>query len=115
MLTKMKVRWWKRIWNRCEACFLEQNSILWPHLSRTINLLVIVNVSLFFLTGAVTRQGYYFPLIALCLLAAANFLILLPLGLQARLPFYSLVMILCLLAAWFLGASILYWLKHGGP
>ncbi len=109
-----KPPWWKRIWNRCDRCFQDQNSILWPHLSRTINLLVILNISLFFLTGAVTRQGYYFPLISLCLLALANFLILLPLGLQARLPFYFLVMSLCLVAAWFLGASILYWLKHGG-
>jgi hypothetical protein len=76
--------------------------------------MVIVNISLFFLTGAVTRQGYYCPLISLCLLAVANVLILLPLGLQARLKFYLLVMSLCLVGAWLLGASILYWLKHGG-
>ena len=68
MLSDAKPPWWKRIWDSCDQCFREQHSILWPHLSRTINLLVIVNISLFFLTGAVTRPGYYFPLISLCLL-----------------------------------------------
>lgn len=113
-MNNAKAPLWKRIWNRCDRCFQDQNVILWPHLSRTINLLMILNISLFFLTGAVTRQGYYFPLISLCLLALANMLILLPLGFQARLRFYLVVMSLCLVAAWFLGASILYWLKHGG-
>lgn len=88
LLSHAKPPRWKRIWDCCDQCFREQNSILWPHLSRTINLLVIVNISLFFLTGGVTRSAYYFPLISLCLLALANLLILLPLGLQARLPFY---------------------------
>lgn len=53
-------------------------------------------------------------MIALCLLALANLLILLPLGLQARLAFYFLVMSLCLVAGFLLGASILYWVRHGG-
>jgi len=111
-MTSTKSPWWKRLWDRCNQIFQEQSVYLWPHLSRAINLMVIVNVSLFFLTGTV-RHGYYFPIISLCLLALATLLILLPLGLQKELPFYFAVMGLCLTAGWFLAASIVYWFKHG--
>jgi hypothetical protein len=103
-----------RLWQRCDRCFREQSIYLWPHLSRAINLLVMVNISLFFLTGAVTKQGYYFPLVSLGLLALGVLLILLPLGLQDRLAFYFSVLGICLAAGWFLGASIMYWLQHNG-
>jgi hypothetical protein len=59
----------REIWHRCDQCFHEQNVFLWPHLSRAIGLMVILNTSLFFLTGAVTHGGYYYPVIALVLLA----------------------------------------------
>lgn len=84
------------------------------HLSRTINLLVVLNISLFFLTGAVGSGGYWFPIVSLCVLALAAFLTLLPLGLQNWLPFYLFVLMLCLASGWFLGASIHYWFKQGG-
>jgi hypothetical protein len=106
--------WWRRVWGRCERCFQEQSVYLWPHLSRAVNLMVMLNISLFFLTGAVTNRGYYYPVISLCLLAAAALLILLPLGFQDRLPFYLMVLGFCLLSGWFLGSSIYHWLKHGG-
>jgi hypothetical protein len=99
-----------RAWARCDRCFRDQYFLLWPHLSRAISLLAVANISLFFLTGAVTEGGYYFPVISLCLLAVATLLILLPLGLQDRLPFYFFVMALCLIAGSLLGASIVYWL-----
>jgi len=97
---------------RCQDCFREQHAILWPALSRTLNLLAILNVSLFFLTGAVRSDGYWFPLVSLALLALAALLILLPLGFHNRLGFYLLNLGLCVAAGWFLGASILYWLTH---
>lgn len=74
--------------------------------------MVILNTSLFFLTGAVTHGGYYYPVIALVLLTIAKLLILLPLGFQARLPFYMIVLALWIAAGWLLGASIFYWLRH---
>lgn len=99
-------------WRRCENCFHEQHAILWPSLSRTANLIAMLNVSLFFLNGAVKSGGYYYPLISLSLLAAAALLILMPLGLHTRLWFYLLILMLCIAAAWLLGSSILYWLHE---
>lgn len=100
----------RRMWAHCDRCFHEQYAVLWPNLSRVLSLLVILNISRFFLTGAVTRGGYYYPVISLAVLAAAELLILLPFGLQARLGCYLLVLGFCLVAAWFLGASIVYWM-----
>lgn len=100
------------VWRRCERCFHEQHAILWPSLSRTANLIAMLNVSLFFLNGAVKCGGYYYPVISLALLAAAALMILMPLGLHTRLWFYLLILMLCAAAAWLLGASILYWLHE---
>lgn len=97
---------------RCHDCFRQQHAVLWPALSRTINLLAILNVSLFFLTGAVRSDGYWFPLVSLALLALAGLLILLPLGFHDRLSYYLLNVALCVAAGWLLGASIVYWLNR---
>ena len=104
----------RRMWTGCDRCFHEQYAVLWPTLSRVLNLIAILNVSLFFLTGAVTRGGYYYPVISLAVLAVAELLILLPFGWQARLGFYFAVLGLCLVAAWFLGSSIIYRLHTEG-
>lgn len=44
---------------RCQSGFREQHGVLWPVLSRTLNLLAMLNVSLFFLSGAVRGGGYW--------------------------------------------------------
>ena len=99
-------------WRRCENCFHEQHAILWPSLSRTANLIAMLNVSLFFLNGAVKSGGYYYPLISLSVLAFVALMILLPLGLHTRLWFYLFILTLGIIATWLLGASILYWLRE---
>lgn len=104
----------RRMWSHCDRCFHEQYAVLWPNLSRVLSLMAVLNISLFFLTGAVTRGGYYYPVISLAVLATAELLILLPLGWQARLGFYLFVLSLCLVAAWFLGSSIVYWMHTEG-
>jgi len=96
---------------RCDDCFQKQHAILWPALSRTVNLSAILNVSMFFLTEAVRTRGYYYPVISLGLLAVASLLILLPLGFHDLLWYYLLVLALNIAAGWFLVASILYWLQ----
>jgi len=73
----------RSMWASCDRCFHEQYAVLWPNLSRVLSLLTMLNISLFFLTGAVTRGGYYYPVISLAVLAAAELLILLPFGWQA--------------------------------
>lgn len=102
----------EKVHSRCAACFRDQHGVLWPALSRTINLLAMLNVSLFFLTGAITREGYRYPLYSLALLGVAALLTLMPLGLHHRLWFYLCALLLCGASAWLFGASILYWLTH---
>lgn len=101
-----------RIVQRCEDCFREQHGILWPALSRTVNLLAILNVSLFFITGAVTKGGYRYPVYSLSILALAGLLLLMPLGFHGRLWYYLSILGLCLVSGWLLGASIFYWHSH---
>ena len=100
-------------WKRSEISFREQHATLWPGLSRAVNLLAVLNISLFFLTDAVRTGGYYFPVISLSALALATLLMLLPLGWHNRLGFYLIVLAVCAVAAWLLGASILYWIQTG--
>lgn len=99
--------------HRCEQCFLEQHAILWAGVCRTINLLAVLNISMFFLSGEVKKHGYYYPIISLALLAIASLLALLPLGFHNWLGYYMLVLILCIIAGALLGLSILYWLHTG--
>lgn len=101
-------------WRHCEECFREQHSILWPALSRTGNLLAVLNVSLFFLNDAVRTGSYWFPLVSLLLIGVATLLSLLPMGWHGRLGFYLMVLAFQFAAAWLLGASILHWI-HSAP
>lgn len=97
---------------RLGARFREQHTVLWPALSRTANLMAMMNVSLFFLNGAVRCGGSYYPIISLMLLATASLLIVLPLGLHQRLGWYVVVLVLAWAAGWLLGTSILVWLRE---
>ena len=99
------------LWANCQKCFDEQSLILWPNLSRACSLLAILNTSLFFLSGAVQCQGYYWPIYSLGLLGLVEVVLLLPLGLNRQLWFYLLVLGTWLLAGWFLAGSILFWLR----
>ena len=48
--------------------FEQQHSVLWGNLSRLTGILIVANISLFFLTGEVTAHGYTYPIISLALL-----------------------------------------------
>ncbi len=103
--------WVETLWAERQECFGEQSAVLWPNLSRAASLLVILNTSLFFLTGAVQSGGYYWPIYSLGLLGIVEVLLLLPLGLNRRLWFYLVAVSLWSLAGWFLVGSILFWLR----
>lgn len=46
--------------SRAKALFEKDYEYYWSHLGRFTNLLIILNISLFFLTELVTRQNYYY-------------------------------------------------------
>lgn len=99
---------------RLDEHFARQQAIYWANLARTTGLMVILNVSLFFVTGLVTHQGYWYTYISLAALGAIYFLMLMPLGLTERLGTYVACLVLLAVAGYFLLASVVYWVRHPG-
>lgn len=82
--------------------FQEQKTIYWFNLDRITSLLIILNISLFFLTELVTKFGYYYTIYSLVLLGIVELFLIVPLGLLDRFWFYCLCLILELIAIFFL-------------
>ena len=89
--------------------FGENRVIYWSNLARFNNLLIILNISLFFLTELVTRDGYYYTYYSLCFLLVTAFGCLFPLGLVDRLWYYGLFLFSEVVAMYFLITSVWYW------
>ena len=83
----------------------------WSQLSRFNNLLIILNVSMFFLTGLVAK-GYFFTFYSLICLGVVGMGVLLPTALIHRLWYYWIFFSIELLGLYFLVASMIYWVNH---
>jgi hypothetical protein len=70
-----------------DESFRNNKVILWASLSRLNNLLIILNISMFFLTGLVVR-GYYYTFFSLGCFSVVAILTILPVTLISRLWFY---------------------------
>lgn len=91
--------------------FAAEHVLFWSHLSRLNSLLVICNISLFFLTGLVA-QGYYYTCYSMAGLGLVGLGLLIPTGLIRDLRYYLLFVAVELAAVYFLVASIVYWVRH---
>ena len=101
------------LYRKLEAAYGRHRTILLGNMSRLNNLMIIVNISMFFLTGLVAH-GYYFTFFSIgCLLLVAVLLIL-PLPVMDRLGFYLLCLCIDAVGLYFLIASIVYHVQHGG-
>ena len=100
---------YNQIWQKIQLTFQKTNENHWAHLSRFTNLLIILNISLFFLTELVTRQSYYYTYFSLFFLALVQLALLIPLGLFDRLWFYLSCLVLEILGFYFLATSVRYW------
>ncbi len=89
--------------------FEKQMTIYWSNLSRTTNLLILLNISMFFVTELVTKHGYYYTYFSLLFLLLVKFGLLVPLGLLNRLWYYCIYLIMEILAIYFLLSSIWFW------
>ena len=96
---------------RAIEAFEQDYAIFWNNLSRLNNLLVIMNISIFFLTGLVTKGYYYtfFSLICLGLVAVGT---LIPTRLIRRLWYYSGFLAIEIVGLYYLVNSIVYWVKN---
>jgi len=95
--------------NKLNDSFEKQMAIYWSNLSRTTNLLILLNISLFFVTELVIKKGYYYTYYSLFLLLIVKIGLLVPFGLLNRLWYYCIYLALEFLAIYFLLSSVWFW------
>ena len=102
----------KRCHEKLDTAFDADHMNFWSNLSRVNNLLVIMNISMFFLTGLVAK-GYYFTFYSLVCLGVVGMGSLVPTTLIRKLGYYWIFLTVELLGLYFLVASVLYWVRNG--
>jgi hypothetical protein len=98
---------------RIEEFFKDNRLILWANLTRLNNLLIIVNISMFFLTGLIA-EGYFFTFYSIGCFAIVAVLTILPVPFISRFWFYLVNLLIEFAGIYFLVASIIYWVRTGG-
>jgi len=99
----------KKIIDKAHEAFIRDSGNHWASLSRLNNLLIILNISLFFLTELVTQANYYFTFYSLLFLGLVSLGTLLPLGLLNRLWYYLIFLSLECFGIYFFVTSVWYW------
>jgi len=84
----------------------------WSNLSRINNLLVIMNISMFFLTGLVAK-GYFYTCYSLVCLGVVGMGVLVPTTMIRNLLYYWIFLLVEFSALYFLVASVIYWVEQG--
>lgn len=97
--------------NDLQNHFAINKNIYWMNLSRFTALLIILNISLFFVTELVTRQGYYYTYFSLLALFAVEFALLVPVGLVDKLWYYGICLVAEIIALYFLFSSVWFWVS----
>lgn len=98
--------------SKLEDAFDADHVNFWSNLSRVNSLMVIINISMFFLTGLVAK-GYFFTFYSLICLGVVGVGVLVPTTLIHRLWYYWLFLIIELLGLYYLVASVIYWVENG--
>ncbi|WP_373500569.1 hypothetical protein [Desulfococcus sp.] len=76
------------------------------------NLLVVMNISMFFLTGLVAK-GYFYTFYSLGCLGFVAVGQIIPTPWTRSLRYFGIYLIIELAAGYFLVASIIYWVQNG--
>ncbi|RDE24184.1 hypothetical protein DV711_00880 [Motiliproteus coralliicola] len=105
--------WYRRWYAEAAGEFKANHGLYWSHLGHLNNLLAILNISLFFMTGLIA-QGYYFTYISLSAIILVALITLLPLPCARRLGFYLGCLALEGIALYLLVASAIHWVQMGG-
>jgi hypothetical protein len=101
----------RNFYARLQDEFVQHMAVLWANLSRLTNVLIIINLSMFFLTGAVTRYGFYYTFYSLFCLGLVAIGLVLPTGLHGRLWYYLVMIVLEGIAIYLVIVSGWYWVK----
>ena len=100
------------MYSKIEQNYLEHIAVFWANLSRLNNLMIILNISMFFLSGLVST-GYYYTFYSTGCCFAVAVLTIVPLRSIAKLWFYLSNVALELVGIYFLATSIVYWVRNG--
>ena len=98
--------------NQLEESFQKYLMIYWANLSRLNSLFIILNISMFFLSGLVSR-GYTYTFYSISCFFIVAVVMILPVGFVGRLWFYLLNLAIEMIGIYFFMASIAYWVRTG--
>ena len=114
VLVNFRNRWTRNfaIYYRLDESFRNNMVILWANFSRLNNLLIILNISIFFLSGLVSK-GYFYTFYSISCFSVVAFITILPVNFISRLWFYLLNLLIEIVGIYFLVASIVYWVRAG--
>lgn len=98
-----------KLYRHLADIFAEHAVIHWTGLSHLNTLLVVTNITLFFVTRLVIDEGYYYTFYSLACLIFVAAGILFPLGLVMRLWYYLIFLFFECVALWFIVVSVWYW------
>lgn len=99
------------VYQNLEKQFASHADSHWAHLSRLNNLLIILNISMFFLTDLVIRQGYFYTYYSLVFLLFTAVGPLIGFGLLTRLWYYLVFVLSEIGGSYFLVVSAWYWVN----
>lgn len=98
--------------NKLRHAFDIDHASYWSNLSRINNLLVIMNISMFFLTGLVAR-GYFFTSYSLLCSVIVGTGVLVPTTMIRNLWYYWIFLVVEFTGLYFLVASVIFWVHNG--
>ncbi len=94
---------------RVREDFGARYAVYWANLARLNNLLIVLNISFFFATELVTKEGYYYTYFSLLLTLGVYAGLLVPFGRTSRLGHYLVFLGMALGALYFFVVSVWYW------
>lgn len=95
------------------ALSFERDHVLyWSNLSRVNNVLVIMNISMFFLTGLVAK-GYYYTFYSLACSVVVAVASLVPASMVRKPGYYMVWLIVEFVGLYYLISSAVYWVRNG--
>jgi hypothetical protein len=97
---------------RLEKAYRNYMVIFWANFTRLNNLLIILNISIFFLSGLVLK-GYFYTFYSIGCFSAVAIITILPVNYISRLWFYLLNLLIEIIGIYFLVASVVYWVRAG--
>ncbi len=103
----------KHHFSKLMETFKRDYTLYWNTLSRFNNLIVIVNISMFFLTGLVA-QGYYYTFYSLASATVVAMGAIIPTPWVSRLLYYGIFVIFEFVSLYFVAVSVIYWVQHSG-